>query len=42
MEPPLGGFLVEWFGWRSIFFINLLFGVLALILSGRLTELGSR
>ena len=39
MGPPLGGFLVEWFGWRSIFFINLPFGLLALLLSGRLTEL---
>jgi MFS family permease len=37
--PPLGGFLVEWFGWRSIFYINLPFGLLALFLSGRLTEL---
>lgn len=37
--PPLGGFLVEWFGWRSIFYINLPFGLLALILSNRLTEL---
>lgn len=39
MGPPLGGFLVEWFGWRSIFYINLPFGLLALILSSRLTEL---
>jgi DHA2 family multidrug resistance protein-like MFS transporter len=39
MGPPLGGFLVEWFGWRSIFYINLPFGLLALLLSGRLTEL---
>jgi DHA2 family multidrug resistance protein-like MFS transporter len=37
--PPLGGFLVELFGWRSIFYINLPFGLLALILSGRLTDL---
>jgi len=37
--PPLGGFLVEWFGWQSIFYINLPFGLLALILSGRLTDL---
>ena len=28
MGPPLGGFLVEWFGWRSIFYINLPFGLL--------------
>ncbi|GAM10370.1 putative transporter YebQ [Geobacter sp. OR-1] len=39
MGPPLGGFLVEWFGWQSIFYINLPFGMLALILSGRLTDL---
>ena len=39
MGPPLGGFLVEWFGWRSIFYINLPFGLLALLLSGRLTDL---
>lgn len=39
MGPPLGGFLVEWFGWQSIFYINLPFGLLALLLSSRLTEL---
>ena len=39
MGPPLGGFLVEWFGWRSIFYVNLPFGLLALLLSGRLTDL---
>jgi len=39
MGPPLGGFLVEWFGWQSIFYINLPFGLLALILSSRLTDL---
>jgi MFS family permease len=37
--PPLGGFMVDWFGWRSIFFINLPFGLAAFLLSGRLTEL---
>jgi MFS family permease len=37
--PPLGGFLVEWFGWRSIFYLNLPFGLLALLMSHRLTEL---
>jgi MFS family permease len=37
--PPLGGFLVEWFGWQSIFYINLPFGLVALLLSSRLTEL---
>lgn len=39
MGPPLGGFLVEWFGWQSIFYLNLPFGLLALFLSSRLTEL---
>ncbi|GFE56296.1 MFS transporter [Geobacter sp. AOG1] len=39
MGPPLGGFLVDLFGWRSIFFINLPFGMMALILSGKLGEL---
>jgi MFS family permease len=39
MGPPLGGFLVEWFGWQSIFYINLPFGLLALTLSSRLTDL---
>lgn len=37
--PPLGGFLVEWYGWQSIFFINLPFGLLGLLLSSRLTDL---
>ncbi|WP_236685576.1 MFS transporter [Geobacter pickeringii] len=39
MGPPLGGIMVEAFGWRSIFYINLPFGVMALLLSGRLGEL---
>jgi MFS family permease len=39
MGPPLGGFMVDWFGWRSIFFINLPFGLTAFLLSGRLSEL---
>lgn len=39
LGPPLGGFMVEWFGWRSIFLINLPFGVAAFLLSGRLTDL---
>lgn len=29
--PPLGGFLIEWLGWRSIFWINIPIGVLVLI-----------
>jgi MFS family permease len=39
MGPPLGGLMVEAFGWRSIFYINLPFGLAALFLSGRLGEL---
>lgn len=39
MGPPLGGFMVEWFGWQSIFYINLPFGLLALFLSSRLIDL---
>lgn len=30
--PPLGGVLIEYFGWRSIFFVNVPFAVLALVL----------
>jgi MFS transporter, DHA2 family, multidrug resistance protein len=37
--PPIGGFMVDAFGWRSIFYINLPFGVVALLLSGNLGEL---
>jgi MFS family permease len=39
LGPPLGGFMVEFLGWRSIFFINLPFGAAAFFLSGRLGEL---
>lgn len=31
--PTLGGFLVNFFGWRSIFFINIPFGIAGLILT---------
>jgi len=32
--PPLGGYLTDHFGWRSIFNINVPFGILALFLAG--------
>ena len=32
--PPLGGYLTDHFGWRSIFNINIPFGILALFLAG--------
>lgn len=37
--PPVGGFLVDLLGWRSIFYLNLPLGMVALALSGRLGEL---
>lgn len=37
--PPIGGLMVDAFGWRSIFFINLPFGAVAFLLSGKLGEL---
>jgi EmrB/QacA subfamily drug resistance transporter len=33
--PILGGFLVEHFGWRSVFFINLPIGVIGIFLSSK-------
>jgi len=36
--PLLGGFLVEHFGWRSVFFINLPFGAIGILLSLKVLE----
>src|SRR4029450_4285718 len=33
--PSLGGVLVDWQGWRSVFYVNLLIGIPALIPAGR-------
>ncbi|WP_171166409.1 MFS transporter [Streptomyces sp. I05A-00742] len=43
LGPALGGVLVDAFGWRSIFLINLPFGILGLILARRVvTDLPGR
>lgn len=34
--PPLGGLLIETIGWRSIFWVNVPFGILGLVLTARL------
>ena len=39
--PALGGFLVAWFGWQSVFLINVPAGCLVLILSWILLERGA-
>ncbi len=39
LGPPLGGLIVDYVGWRGIFFINLPFGAMAYLLSGKLGEL---
>jgi len=36
MGPVVGGFLVEWFDWRSVFFVNIPFCILAFIIGMRL------
>jgi EmrB/QacA subfamily drug resistance transporter len=38
--PSLGGVLVAWLGWRSVFFVNLLFGLPALVPAVRLIREG--
>jgi len=39
--PPLGGFLIEAFGWRSIFYINIPIGVAAVLFCHRALRDGS-
>ncbi len=39
--PAVGGFLVAWLGWQSVFFINVPAGLLVLALSWALLERGS-
>jgi EmrB/QacA subfamily drug resistance transporter len=41
LGPPLGGWLVDTIGWRSIFFINLPIGVAALLLAWKLPADGN-
>ncbi|MCJ2096717.1 MFS transporter [Methylobacterium sp. J-072] len=36
--PLIGGILIDLFGWRSIFFVNLPIGLLGLAMTGRLTS----
>ena len=39
--PALGGFLVAWLGWQSVFFVNVPAGCLALLVSWPLLERGA-
>ena len=41
LGPSLGGFLVEWFGWRSIFFMVVPFCLVALWMSTRFVPTGA-
>ena len=40
--PAIGGFLVAWLGWQSVFFVNVPAGCIVLILSWFLLERGPR
>ena len=41
LGPAVGGVLVEWFGWRSIFFVVAPFCVVALVLARRFLPIGA-
>ena len=41
LGPSIGGVLVEWFGWRSIFFVVTPFAVLALAMAQRYLPIGA-
>ena len=38
LGPTLGGFLTRWFGWRSVFFVNLPVGIVAILFTLRFIE----
>ena len=40
--PAIGGFLVAWLGWQSVFFVNVPAGLIVLVLSWFLLERGPR
>ena len=42
LGPSVGGILVEWFGWRSIFFVVTPFCVVAIAMAQRYLPIGSR
>ena len=41
LGPSVGGMLVEWFGWRSIFFVVVPFCLVALVLARRYLPIGA-
>jgi len=40
--PTLGGYIVQYFGWRYIFFINIPFGIIAILLAMRFFKFSKR
>ena len=36
LGPPMGAFLIEWFGWRGIFWVNIPVGVIILLVGRRI------